>query len=70
MRSETHKFKRPVKFTGRNGYFTATGLQVSESNGTLYLSPITSKGNVGHCCIQIPAEDAEIVAAIIDGSSR
>ena len=54
-----------ARFLGRNGYFKSSGLEV----GTVpcfgaTLTPITSKGLVARCSIEIPADaiDATIKA--------
>ena len=60
------KFDKPTKFLGRNGYYTCTGLYVTENpNGQVWIEPITSKGEVGRCRIEIPVEAiTEVIAAL------
>jgi len=57
MKDKTFLFSRWVKFLGRNGMFTSTGLDILESNNIVYLWPITSKKDTARCEIQIPVED-------------
>ncbi|HNU14064.1 MAG TPA: hypothetical protein PKI55_06345 [Chitinophagaceae bacterium] len=55
----TIKFTKETNFTGRNGYFKASGLELSgyDPNGNVMLTPLTSKGLAGRCDITIPVED-------------
>ena len=56
----TVKFNRPkddtAMFLGRNGYFTCVGVEIFDMTfrKVVEISPITSKGKVGRCYIQIP----------------
>ncbi len=54
----TIKFKRQVNFMGRNGFFKSTGLDVlvDRQRKIVTLSPITSKGMIGNCAIEVPLE--------------
>lgn len=53
------KYNKQVNFTGRNGYFKQTGLNVVElaHDNKIMLAPLTSKGMIGNCDIQIPKEN-------------
>ena len=53
------KFKsRRTQFLGRNGSGHQTGVSVYGTTGaTVIIEPITSKGTVGRCFIEIPKED-------------
>lgn len=54
-----HKFKRIVNFVGRNGYFKSSGLSITTDHldNLVNIEPITSKGDVGRCRIEIPIEN-------------
>jgi hypothetical protein len=55
---KTIKFDRTVQFLGRNGGFKCTGVSaLATSDDTLMIEPITSKGDVGRCFIEIPIEN-------------
>lgn len=59
---KTIKFKNGVvtNFTGRNGFFKQTGIEInniSQWKDQVILQPITSKGEVGNCSISIPFAD-------------
>lgn len=53
------KFSRETNFTGRNGYFKASGVELSgyDPKGNVLLTPLTSKGNAARCDVTIPVED-------------
>jgi predicted Rdx family selenoprotein len=55
----TIKFCRETNFTGRNGYFKASGLLVTgyDQHGNVMLTPITSKGKEARCDIEVPVQD-------------
>lgn len=65
--NEELKFKRHVKFEGRNGYFNSIGLQLTKHNGDdiLNVYPITSKNNIGRCLIEIPIEEIDNLIEIL-----
>jgi len=51
--------KQVTNFTGRNGYFMCTGVEVigvsqTSKGDSIMISPVTSKGNIGRCDISIP----------------
>jgi len=52
-------YNKQVNFTGRNGYFKQTGLDIMElsHSNTIMLAPITSQGKIGRCDIEIPKEN-------------
>ena len=58
-----------TKFTGRNGYFNASGLCVEnwKHANSICIAPITGKGEVGNCDIQIPKAD---IPAVIDALQK
>lgn len=59
------KFNRNVNFIGRNGAFKCIGLEIANIQGVIVIEPITSKGQVGRCQIEIPQESVnEVVNAI------
>jgi len=62
------KFTRPTTFLGRNGVFTATGMEVSvylspSNQNLVILEPVTSKDIIGRCNIEIPREDIPALIA-------
>lgn len=50
-------FKKITTFQGRNGTGKCTGILISNLGDNLWIAPITSKGSVGNCGIEIPKED-------------
>ena len=50
-------------FLGRNGAFHASGLEVTEHNDVVTMTPITGKGRPARCFIEIP-KDAETLRAL------
>ena len=51
------KFDRECNFTGRNGYFKQSGIQVMDvSDNKVMIIPLTSKGMSARCDIEIPKE--------------
>jgi len=65
------KFTRPGKFTGRNGYFKASGINIIDiSDDMIMIAPLTSRNKIGRCDISIPKEDVEtFIDALISFSS-
>lgn len=55
---KTIKFKKNTTFTGRNGTFAASAIEVHKYRHADYveINPITSKNRVGNCAINIPVE--------------
>lgn len=57
---DTITFKQTVSFLGRNGNFKSIGLNVYKykysTEDKVELTPITSKGLLGRCVIEIPTE--------------
>ncbi len=65
MAIKTIEFKRHVTFTGRNGTFKCAGVELMECGDRIQISPLTSKGSVGRCDIDIPTENLdEFIAAL------
>lgn len=60
------KFDKQTSFLGQDGYYNCTGLFVTENlNGQVWIEPITSKGEVGRCRIEIPVDAlTEVIAAL------
>lgn len=55
------KFQRLTNFTGRNGYFQCSGVELMTiTDNKVMLSPLTSKGEVARCDIAIPMEDIPV----------
>ena len=65
--NEELKFKRHVKFQGRNGYFNSIGGQLTkhDNDDILNIYPITSKNNVARCLIEIPVEEIDDLIEIL-----
>ena len=65
--NEELKFKRHVKFQGRNGYFNSIGLQLTkhDNDDILNIYTITSKNNVARCLIEIPVEEIDNLIEIL-----
>jgi len=62
------KFTKTTTFTGRNGCFKATGLELSvylkpNNDSVIVLEPITSRDIIGRCQIEIPREDIPALIA-------
>jgi hypothetical protein len=61
-------FQTPRSFLGRNGRFRATGIEVTglREHGEITIEPITSRGRIGRCCIEVPigTESRELINAI------
>lgn len=53
------KFSREMNFTGRNGYFKASGIDLLplDYDKKIIITPLTSKGRLASCDITIPKED-------------
>lgn len=56
MGKATLKFPRLTWFTGRNGSFKASGIEVLVSGSTVILTPLTSKWRMARCAIAVPHE--------------
>ena len=58
-------YKRTLSALGRNGHIKQSGIEVmnreDSHQGHISLSPITSKGDIGRCEIEIPIEDLQQV---------
>lgn len=50
-----------VQFLGRNGTFAAKGMELRENDGVVEFTPITSRGKLASCFIQIPIADLPFV---------
>jgi hypothetical protein len=65
------KFSRTVKFTGRNGAFKCTGIDIfkwhytANDTSDISITPITSKGILGRCEIEVPIENLPAVIEIL-----
>lgn len=57
---------KQVRFQGRNGYFRASGLFLENRvNDIVAISPITSRGFVGNCEVQLPKNKIpELIASL------
>jgi hypothetical protein len=54
--SENIRFASLTSFTGRNGHFKCSGLNLFLGHNDLELAPLTSRGEVGNCEIVVPRE--------------
>jgi hypothetical protein len=63
----TVKFTRQTNFTGRNGYHKCSGIELWVMNGqqAVNIAPLTSKGVVGRCDIEVPLEDVPALIAAL-----
>ena len=64
---EQVKFNKFTQATGRNGCLKCSGLDILslDHNGTILLAPLTSKGYVARCDIEIPVEAVpELIAKL------
>lgn len=62
------KFERETNFTGRNGFFKCSGLNVLDiSDNRIMIAPLTSRGEVARCDISIPKENIPDVAKSLLG---
>lgn len=54
-------FKRITNFTGRNGYMKQSGIDILplSYSQSILIAPITSKGKVGRCDMEIPKESID-----------
>lgn len=68
MNATTILFKRNTLFLGRNGRWNARGIDICcPSRDIVLLRPITTKGDVGRCEIEIPVEHLmQVVDALTD----
>jgi hypothetical protein len=62
------KFSQPTTFLGRNGSFEASGLEINpyrtwNNHLVIVFEPITSRGNIGRCNIEIPIQDIPALIA-------
>lgn len=57
------KFKKERKFTGRNGIGKQSAIALTEFGSTVCVWPVTSRGNLGNCEIQID-KDPETLRVI------
>ena len=55
------KYKRTVAFEGRNGLFKQGGIviRVSDYGKTITMFPLTLKGIIARCMIEIPLENMQ-----------
>lgn len=61
MKNKRIKFKKlRTLFTGRNGTFYCTGLNIDKWDNIIKINPITSKNKIANCRIEIPLEDLSL----------
>jgi hypothetical protein len=58
---KTISYTSMVKFTGRNGEYKQTGLNLELENNVISFQPITSKELIGRCRQQIPLDHVPLV---------
>lgn len=64
---DTVNWRRTTRFTGRNGNFRCSGIEVVplEHNNSLMVSALTGRGDVARCDIEIPMEAVpEVIAKL------
>lgn len=66
----TVRWKESIYFTGRNGTFKYNGVLVENINGRIIITPITSKGKLGHAQIAIPQYSFIILKHILNRKSE
>lgn len=67
MDNQQVRWERTTNFTGRNGYMKCNGLNILtlDHNRSVMLSPLTSRGTVGRCDVEIPLEALlEVIATL------
>jgi hypothetical protein len=67
MEIEQVTWGRTTNFTGRNGYAKCNGLDIQplDHNESVLLAPLTSRGVVGRCDIEVPLEALpEVIAKL------
>jgi hypothetical protein len=60
-------WKRTTNFTGRNGYFKCSGVELMPlaHNSSVMVSALTGRGDVARCDIEIPMEAIpEVIAKL------
>ena len=61
MKNKRIKFKKlTTLFTGRNGTFYCTGLNIDKWDNIIEINPITSQNKIANCRIEIPLEDLKL----------
>lgn len=55
---ESVRWSRQTNFTGRNGYFKCTGVEILplEHDNNVMLTPFNSRGETARCDISVPLE--------------
>ena len=65
MPEEQVKFARTTSFLGRNGHMKCGGIDITSFGSSVTLSPLTSRGVIGRCNIEIPLENLpEVIAKL------
>jgi len=62
---DTVRWDRTTNFTGRNGYFKCSGIELVplDHNSSVMVSALTGRGDVARCDIEIPLEAVPDVIA-------
>lgn len=59
------KWDRPTEFLGRNGYFMCSGVDLTTDEDKLFIAPLTGRGDVGRCTIEVPLNKLdELIASL------
>jgi hypothetical protein len=59
------KWDKNTTFLGRNGYFHCSGVDLTTDESKLYVAPLTGRGDVGRCTIEVPLEKLdELIASL------
>ena len=56
MKTETMKYNKNSYFTGRNGCFIQSGIELRKILDNVVLTPITGKHKRANCCVTVPIE--------------
>ena len=66
MDNKILQFKRETHFQGRNGYFRCSGFKIVHfADKIIDIYPLTSKGVVGNCQLDIPVEEIDNLIEIL-----
>lgn len=64
-------YDKDVIFLGRNGEFRCAGLEVKQYGGiVVQFEPVTSKGEVGRCVIEMPVDKLDELIGVLSEIRR
>lgn len=65
------KFSRQTNFTGRNGYFKCSGIELLITcDDKVMLTPLTSRGEPARCDVTVPVEDIPALIEMLNDRVR